>query len=185
MRGWPLPLSMPGRSSGPVPMGGVLDTDAFVVDGWHVGALELAPVALELLDATERVAVLDALAGWYDAIGRPFLLLSLPARRDPAEHLAQVEERVPVGAVRRMLRPYAALVHETAAGARMPHRRAILSIDAATSVELRRAMDATLRVAQERGILVRPLEPEAIAAVWASVARPDDAFVIGAREATG
>lgn len=166
-------------------MGGVLDTDAFVVDGRHVGALELAPVALELLDPTERVAVLDALAGWYDAIGRPFLLLSLPARRDPAEHLAQVEERVPVGAVRRMLRPYAALVHETVVGTRMPHRQTILAIDAGARVELRRAMDAILRVAQERGIATRPLGPEAIAAVWASVAHADEAFEIGARHASG
>lgn len=159
--------------------------DALVIDGRHVAGFELAPVALELLDAVERTAALEALAAWYDAIGRPFALLSVPARRDPGEHLAQVEERVPSRTVGRLMRPYAALLRQTAGDARMPHRRTILTIDAVSAVELRRAADLVERVAQERGVVIRPLTVRALAEAWSSVARPGDSYRIGAAVAEG
>lgn len=162
-----------------------LAEDGFAVGGRAVAGYELAPVALELLAPAERTATLDALAGWYDAIGRPFAVLSVPAVRDPAEHLVQVEERVPNRTVGRLLRPYAALVRETAAAARMPHRRTILTIDAAGAVELRRAGELIERVAQERGIVIRRLAPADLASLWSSVARADLRYRIGASRADG
>ena len=59
-----------------------------------VGGFELAPVSLELMAEGEREATLESLAALYDAVPRPFTLLSVPADRPPHEHLGAVEERL-------------------------------------------------------------------------------------------
>ncbi len=155
------------------------------VDGRLVAGVEFAPVALELLDQIERGAVLAGLAALYDAIPRPFALLSVPADRDPAEHLAQIEERIPTRAATKLFRSYAALYRELAASARRPLRRTVLTLDAASAVELRRLTELVARVAQERGIVLRPIEPASLAALWASVARAGEPYRIGATLAEG
>jgi hypothetical protein len=71
-------------------------------------------------------------------VPRPFQLLSVPADRDPSEHLAQIEERLPDRAAHRAFGPYAALYRELAAAPRRPLRRTYLLVDATTEVELRR-----------------------------------------------
>jgi len=64
------------------------------VEGRFVAGFELGPVNLELLAAAERDAALQSLAAFYDAIARPFQLVSIPPERNPDEHLASMEARV-------------------------------------------------------------------------------------------
>ena len=61
------------------------------VEGRLVAGFELAPLNLELMAEVEREAALESLAAFYDAISRPFQLLSVPAQRDPEEHLAAID----------------------------------------------------------------------------------------------
>lgn len=70
------------RPSAPVTWPSATLTDGRLsVEGRVVGGFELAPVNLELMAESEREATLDALAALYDAVPRPFTLLSVPADR--------------------------------------------------------------------------------------------------------
>ena len=80
----PAPIAWPSAE----PVDGALR-----IDGRLVGGFELAPVNLELMAEGEREAALEALAALYDAVPRPFTLLSVPAARPRDEHLRTIEER--------------------------------------------------------------------------------------------
>ena len=118
------------------------------------------PVNLELMAEVEREAALEALAAFYDAIARPFQLVSVPAERDPDEHLAAMEERAEGRRIERAFAAYAALYREIAAAPRRPLRRTYLLLDAASEPELRRAMTSLARAAEERGVTAREVEPD-------------------------
>ena len=60
----------------------------------------------------EREAALESLAALYDAVPRPFTLLSVPADRPPHEHLGAIEERLSGRRAHEWFRPYAALYRE-------------------------------------------------------------------------
>ncbi len=119
----------------------------------------------------EREAALEALAAVYDAVPRPFTLLSVPADRPPSEHLGLLEGRVSGRRAREWYRGYAALYRERAAAPRRPLRRAYLFLDAASGPELDRAISVVERAAEEQGVAARRLEPGEVAALWADVAR--------------
>ena len=152
------PLVAPGRSgqSG--------------ASGTPVG-LELAPVSLELMGDTEREATLDAIAELYDSVGRPFQLLSIPAERDPRDHLDAMSEHVAGRRTEKAMAAYAALYRETAAVQRRL-RRTWLLVDASSETEHQRVRDALLRTAGDRGVVVRPAAAEDTDALWRSVAGP-------------
>lgn len=145
------------------------------VGGRPVGGLELAPLNLELMAEAERAATLEGLAALYDAVPGPFQLLSVPAARDPAEHLAAVERSVH-GRGERVFRPYAAAYRAFAEAPQRPARRTILVLDSGGDAELARTLDLVGRVATERGLGARPLEREELEALWAAVARPGAAY---------
>lgn len=116
----------------------------------EVAGLELAPVSIELMADLEREAALDALAELYDSIGRPFQLLSVPAERDPGEHLAATDGRVEGRRIDCALAAYAALYREIAGAPRRRLRRTFLLFDATSDVERRRVLEGILRTAEER-----------------------------------
>jgi hypothetical protein len=99
----------------------------------------------------------------YDAVGRPFQLLSVPAGRDPDEHLAAMASHVKGRRVSRAFDPYAALYRELAAAARRQLTRTYLLLDAASEVEAQRVQQVLTRSALEPGVEVRPVEPDEIA----------------------
>jgi len=154
-------------------------------DGRLCGAIELAPLNVELMAEAERHAAVAALASVYDAVPGPFGLLSIPADRPPHEHLGQVEERLDGGRARAWFRAYAALYREAAAHARRPVRRTFLHLNAATQVELDRTLSAVTRLAQDAGVVYRDVEPDELAAVWSGVARAGETFALRATVATG
>src|SRR6202035_1278101 len=125
------------------------------IEGRLVAGFELAPLNLELMAEVEREAALESLAAFYDAISRPFQLLSVPAQRDPEEHLAAIEDRVEGKRNLRAFAAYGALYREIAAAPRRPLRRTYLLLDAASEPELRRVLTSLARVAEERGVLAR------------------------------
>ncbi|MHB8961365.1 MAG: hypothetical protein ACYDAN_17285, partial [Candidatus Limnocylindrales bacterium] len=163
----------------------MLHDGGFRVGGRAVGGFELAPVSLELMAEGEREAALEALAALYDAVPRPFTLLSVPADRPPHEHLGAVEERLASRRARDWYRPYAALYRELAAAPRRPLRRAYLLFDAPSAPELERAAGVVGRMAEEQGMAARPLAPEGLAAMWADLARVGAAYRVGATVAVG
>ncbi len=140
-------------------------------DGRLVAGFELAPVNLELLAEVEREAALEALAAFYDAIPRSFQLLSVPADRNPQEHLGRMEERAEGRRMQRALAAYGALYREIAAAPRRPLRRTYLLLDAASEPELRRIVTSLTRVAEERGVIAREVIPTDLAALWATIGR--------------
>jgi hypothetical protein len=156
-----------------------VDLDGLRIDGRLIAGLELAPLNLELMAEAEREATLESLAALYDAVPGPFQILSVPTHRDPSEHLAAIEPEVH-GRGKLVFRPYAAAYRQVAEGPRRPPRRAILVIGAAGRAELTRTNDLLERLATERGLAVRALDGEAIAAVWASLARGGSTYQIGA-----
>lgn len=133
----------------------------------------------------EREAALEALAALYDAVPRPFTLLSVPADRPPHEHLGAVEERLASRKARDWYRPYAALYRELAAAPRRPLRRTYLLLDAPSAPELERAAGVVGRMAEEQGAAARPLDAEQLAALWADLARVGATYRVGAGVAVG
>jgi hypothetical protein len=162
-----------------------LDEGAFSAAGRAVRGFELAPVNLELMAEGEREAALEALAALYDAVPRPFTLLSVPASRPPHEHLGAVEERLASRRARDWYRPYAALYRELAAAPRRPLRRAYLLLDAPSAPELDRAAGVVGRMAEEQGTAARPLDAGRLAALWADLARVGATYRVGAGVAVG
>ncbi len=156
-----------------------VDVEGLRIDGRLIAGLELAPLNLELMGEAEREATLESLAALYDAVPWPFQILSVPTNRDPSEHLAAIEPEVH-GRGKLVFRPYAAAYRQVAEGPRRPPRRAILVIGAAGRAELTRTNDLLERLATERGLGVRALDGEAIAALWASLARGGSTYRIGA-----
>ena len=154
------------------------------VSGRPLGGLELAPLNLELMAEAERSATIEGLAALYDAVPGPFQLLSVPAQRDPAEHLAAVE-RLVHGRGERVFRPYAAAYRAFAEAPQRPARRTILILDSGGDAELTRTLDLVARVAEERGLGARPLEREELAGIWAGVARTGATYRIGPALAEG
>ncbi|MEA2632591.1 MAG: hypothetical protein QOE66_2810 [Chloroflexota bacterium] len=154
------------------------------IEGRLVAGLELAPLNLELMAEAERETTIEALAALYDAVPGPFQLLSVPTLRDPAEHLATIEPLVR-GHGQRVFRPYMAAYREIAEGPRRPPRRTVLVLDSASDAELRRTVDLVERVAEERGLGARPIDGEAVAGLWASIARPGATYRIGPALAEG
>jgi hypothetical protein len=150
------------------------------VEGRLVAGFELAPLNLELMAEVEREAALESLAAFYDAISRSFQLLSVPAQRDPEEHLAAMEERVEGKRNLRAFAAYGALYREIAAAPRRPLRRTYLLLDAASEPELRRVLTSLARVAEERGVVAREVGADELGTLWATVGRSGAAHQIGA-----
>lgn len=178
------------RSSSPrrVPIcwpSAALGRASFKVEGRFIGAIELAPINVELMAEGEREAAMTALATLYDAVPGPFGILSVPADRPPHEHLAQVEERLDGGRARAWFRAYAALYREAAAGARRPIRRTFLHLDTGSVTELERTLASLRRVAEDAGVVVRYLEPVELADIWAGLARVGETFHVGPRHIRG
>ena len=158
---------------------------ALRVDGRLVGGFELAPVNLELMAEGEREAALESLAALYDAVPRPFTLLSVPADRPPHEHLGAIEERLAGRRAREWYRPYAALYRELAAAPRRPLRRTYLLLDAPSASELERSLGVVGRMAEEQGLPARHVEVDALSGLWSDVARSGAAYRLAAGIATG
>ena len=144
---------------------------ALRIEGRLVGGFELAPVNLELMAEGEREAALESLAALYDAVPRPFSLLSVPADRPPHEHLGAIEEHLAVAGRATWYRPYAALYRELSAAPRRPLRRAYLLLDAPSGPELERALGVVGRMAEEQGLAARQVPGDDLVALWADVAR--------------
>lgn len=172
----------PPAAPGPVAR---ITADGLWADGRLVGGFELAPVNLELMAEVEREAALEALAAVYDAIPRSFQLLSIPADRNAGEHLAAIEERADGRRLGRAFAAYAALYREIAAAPRRPLRRTHLLLEAASEPELRRVVTALARVAEERGVIARELDPDELAGLWSKLARLGTDHRVGASVITG
>ena len=155
------------------------------VGGRLVAGFELGPVNLELMAEAERDAALQSLAAFYDAIARPFQLVSIPAERNPDEHLAAMEARAEGKRIVRSFAAYAALYREIAAAPRRPLRRTYLLLDAVSEPELRRSMTSLARTAEERGVTAREVEPAELGALWATVGRAGTEHRIGPSMITG
>jgi hypothetical protein len=161
-----------------------LANDGLSIGGRLVGGFELAPIHLELMAEPEREAALESLAAVYDAIPRPFQLLSVPTDRPPHEHLALVEERLDGDRATKGFSWYAALYRDLCRDARRPLRRTYLLVDAATNAELTRALASAGRVAEERGLSARQVRPAELAGRWAELGRVGVPHRITARLAT-
>ena len=175
----------PGRppaAPGPVAR---ITADGLRADGRLVGGFELAPVNLELMAEVEREAALEALAAVYDAIPRSFQLLSVPADRNAGEHLTAIGERADGRRLGRAFAAYAALYREIAAAPRRPLRRTYLLLDAASEPELRRVVTSLARVAEERGVIARELDPGELGGLWSKLARLGTDHRVGASVITG
>jgi hypothetical protein len=131
---------------------------------------ELTPLNLDLLADAERAAALESLAALYDAIPRPFQLLSVPSGRDPNEHLGRLEEGLVGRRAKQVFASYAARYRELAAAPRRPLRATYLLQEAATRAELERSTELVRRVAEERGVPLRPLGASDLAKLWSLVA---------------
>jgi hypothetical protein len=154
-------------------------------DGRLLAGFELAPLNLDLLADAERSAALESLAALYDAIPRPFQLLSAPARRDPNDHLGRVEEGLAGRRAKQAFASYAALYRELAGAPRRPLRATYLILDGGTAVELVRTAELVGRVAEERDVGLRSLSPSELAELWASVAGAEREHRLGAHFAVG
>ena len=171
----PAPIAWPSAE----PVDGALR-----IEGRLVGGFELAPVNLELMAEGEREAALESLAALYDAVPRPFSLLSVPADRPPHEHLGAIEERLPSRRAREWYRPYAALYRELSAAPRRPLRRAYLLLDAPSGPELERALGVVGRMAEEQGLAARQVPGDDLVALWADLARLGATYRLSAGLAT-
>ena len=143
-----------------------------------VVGLEIAPLSIELMGDVEREAALEAIAELYDSIGRPFQVLSVRAERDPGDHLAAMAERAEGRRMEKALAAYAALYRELAAAQRRL-RRTYLLLDAPSEPERRRAMDAVLRTAEDRGVGVREVGADELASLWDALARAGQDHRVG------
>jgi len=159
-------------------------------DGVRIGtrltaAFELAPLNLELMADGEREAATSALAQLYDAVDRPFLILSVPADRPPHEHLQQIEERIEGRPAKEWYGPYVAIYRKALREARRPVRRTFLCLDGASGADLGRSRSVVRRVAQDAGVVLRDVEPGELAELWARLARAGETYQVGATVATG
>ena len=143
--------------------------DAVSVDGRRLAAFELEPLNLDLLADSERAAALESLAVLYDAIPRPFQLLSVPARREPNDHLGRMEEALGGRRAKQLFVSYAARYRELADDPRRPLRATYLVLDGATAAELERVVELVRRVAEERDVGLRPLGARDLAELWSLV----------------
>ncbi len=157
---------------------------ALRIDGRLVGGFELAPVNLELMAEGEREAALESLAALYDAVPRPFSLLSVPADRPPHEHLSTIEEHLASRRAQHWYRPYAALYRELSAAPRRPLRRGYLLLDAPSGPELERALGVVGRMAEEQGLAARQVPGDDLVALWADLARLGGTYRLSAGLAT-
>jgi hypothetical protein len=158
---------------------------ALRIDGRLVGGYELASVNLELMAEGEREAALESLAALYDAVPRPFTLLSVPAARPPHEHLGAIEERLSGRRAREWFRPYASLYRDLARAPRRPLRSTYLLVDAPSAPELERAVGVVGRMAEEQGLPARQVAADDLAALWSDVARAGTGYRVAAGIATG
>lgn len=162
-----------------------LTDGALRVDGRLVGGFELAPINLELMGEGEREAALDSLSALYDAVPRPFTLLSVPADRPPHEHLGAIEEHLSGRRAREWFRPYAALYRDLARAPRRPLRSTYLVVDAPSAPELERALGVVGRMAEEQGLPARQVAAKDLADLWSDIARAGGAYRLTAGIATG
>ena len=117
----------------------------------------------------EREAALEAIAELYDSIGRPFQVLSVRAERDPGDHLVRWRSAPRAGASSGPLAAYVARYRELAAQPQL--RRRYLLLDAPGEPERRRALDAILRTAEDRGVPAREAGTDQLASLWDALAR--------------
>lgn len=134
---------------------------------------------------TEREGALDSLAELYDAVGRPFQLLSVPADRDPSEHLDVMAAQVEGRKTARAFDAYAALYRELAAAPRRRLRRTYVLVDTATGVEAGRVGEAIDRSAIEAGVDVRPVGADEVAALSAGMVGAGAPLRVGQSVLTG
>jgi hypothetical protein len=163
----------------------VSDDDQPRANGQLLAAFELAPLNLELLASAEREASLEALAALYDAIPRPFQLLSVRATRDPNEHLARMQAAIAGRRAKAVFGSYAAAYRDLAAAPRRPLRATYLVVGAGSEAELRRVAELVRRVAEERGVELRQLPAAELVELWSSAARAGSRHHLGVHTATG
>jgi hypothetical protein len=162
-----------------------IDGEGVTAAGHLLAAFELAPLNLELLAEGEREASLAALAALYDAISRPFQLLSVLAERDPNEHLAMMQSSIAGRRAKAAFASYAALYRELAAAPRRPLRATYLVVEAGSEVEIRRLAELLRRVGEERGVELRQLSPGELTELWSSTARSPGEHRLAAHTARG
>ena len=164
-----------------------LSADAELVraDGQLLAAFEVGPLNLELLAEAEREASLEGLAALYDAIPRPFQLLSAPTARDPNDHLAHMQAVVAGRRAKTAFASYAALYRELAAAPRRPLRATYLIVGAGSEAELRRIAELVRRVGEERGVELRHLTGVELTELWSTVARVGSEQGLSVHTATG
>ena len=175
------------RDATPVTDGPLLERDGDGVRsaGQLLAGFELADLNLDLMAASERDAAMESLAALYDAIPRPFQLLSVPARRDPSEHLAGIEANLRGRRAKAALSSYAALYRQLAAAPRRPLRATHLLLSAPSAAEIERVVDLVHRVAEEHGLELQRHSADGLAELWATVARSDAEYRIGPAVARG
>ena len=139
-------------------------------EGRLLGGFELAPLNLDLLADAERAAALESLAALYDAIPRPFQLLSIPAQRDPNDHLGRVEGGLAGRRAKQLFASYAARYRALAATPRRPLRATYLVLDGGTPAELERVTELVRRVAEESAVGLHPIGVRDLAELWSLVA---------------
>jgi len=139
-------------------------------DGRLLAGFELAPLNLDLLADADRAAALESLAALYDAIPRPFQLLSIPAQRDPNDHLGRVEGGLAGRRAKQLFASYAARYRALAATPRRPLRATYLVLDGGTPAELERVTELVRRVAEENAVGLHPIGVRDLAELWSLVA---------------
>jgi len=164
-----------------------LSVDAALLraDGQLLAAFELGALNLELLAEAEREASLEGLAALYDAIPCPFQLLSVPAARDPNDHLAHMQAVVAGRRAKTAFASYAALYRELAAAPRRPLRATYLIVAAGSEAELRRIAELVRRVGEERGVDLRHLTTAELSELWSAVAGAGGEHRLSAHTASG
>lgn len=158
--------------------------DGVLADGRLVAGFELTPLSLELLGPSDRSAATESLAALYDAIPRPFQLLSVRARRDPNQHLHAMEQAVAGRRAKLAFSSYAALYRELSAAPRRPPRATYLFLEAVSAAELSRVADLVRRVAEERGVSLRGIAEDEIADLWRDIGKAPATYRVGAHIAT-
>jgi len=159
--------------------------DAVRADGRLLAGFELAPLNLELLADAERAAALESLAALYDAIPRPFQLLSVPARRDPNDHLGRLADGLGGRRAKQAFASYAALFRKLAADPRRPLRATYLVLNGGTPADLERATELVRRVSEERDVGLRAMSGRELADLWAAVGGAEREHRLGAHVAAG
>ena len=173
------PTRQPGRAGQPH-----CDGEYPRVDGQLLAGFELAPLNLELMAEAEREASLEALAALYDAIPRPFQLLSVPAGRDPNEHLAHMQ-RGSTGGGPKPPSPLCGPVPRDGGGATPAAARHLPPPRRRPGGRSRRIAELLRRVAEERGVELRQLPLNELTELWSSTARVGSEYRLGVHTASG